>query len=173
MITRTKGVRLGAERLAMAAVLIGACWLGGCAGSSGKERSGDMAGETPMSAEEAVKALTGDWKLASINGANVVGAGDRSARDPSRAPGITISPDGGVSGFTGVNRMSSRLDVAKLRSGEFVLGGIATTRMAGPAGAMELESEFTSALGLVRRFAVTGGGLTLTGERGTVVKFVR
>jgi heat shock protein HslJ len=168
-----KRTRVGGGGWAMAMIAAGACWLGGCAGSSGKDRSGDMAGETPMSAEEAVKALAGDWKLASVNGANVVGAGDRAARDPSRAPGISIAPDGGVSGFTGVNRMSSRLDVAKLRSGEFILGGIATTRMAGPAAAMELESEYTSALGLVRRFAVMGGGLTLTGERGTVLKFVR
>lgn len=126
-----------------------------------------------MNSEQALKVLAGDWKLASVNGSNVIGVGDRSSADASRVPGISIASDGGFSGFTGVNRMASKLDVAKLAAGEFSVGGIATTRMAGPAGAMELESEFTSALGKVRKFAVAGDALTLTGDGGTILKFVR
>lgn len=153
----------------MISMVLGVVWLGGCAGSSGKEGSGALEGGSAMSVESAIKALRGDWKLAGLNGRDVPAV----VGPEGTAPGISIAADGGFSGYTGVNRMASKLDVASLAAGEFSLGGIATTRMAGPAEAMELEQAFTSALGKVRAFAVKGDALTLTGGDGTLLRFGR
>lgn len=150
------------HRARFAAALVTAGVAAGCA-SDGKGRgnsgaaTGQGPGGTGMTAKQAISALTGEWKLASLNGNPVF-----SATAPgTRVPGFSITPDGGFSGLAGVNRMSSRLDVARLASGEFSLGPIATTKMAGPVELMRLEDAFTSALGSARKFSLDGGALLL------------
>lgn len=169
-ITEAGSTSITLLRTMPALMLVVACIAAGCA-SDGKGRatSGTAAGQGPgagpgaggtgMTQQQAIAALAGDWKLASLNGNPVVSA---TAPGPgARVPGFSITPEGGFSGLAGVNRMSSRLDLAKLASGEFSLGPIATTKMAGPPELMKLEDAFTAALGNARRFSLKDRALLL------------
>jgi len=87
---------------------------------------------------------------------------------------MTIGTDGRVSGFAGINRYTSSLDVDRLQKGDFKLDGIASTRMAGSQEMMDLESKFTQALHEVTGFKLDGGNLNLTrGLDDTLLKFSR
>ena len=114
--------------------------------------------------------LSGDWVLKQLNGQDVssmLGQG-------GRAPTMTIGTDGRVSGFAGINRYTSSLDVDRLQKGDFKLDGIAATRMAGSQEMMDVESKFTQALHEVTGFKLDGGNLNLTrGLDDTLLKFSR
>lgn len=162
---------------ALAIAFVVAAISAGCAsGSKGRGPAtpgatpGPASGGTDMTAQQAIAALAGDWKLAALNGNPIV-----SATAPgTRIPGFSITPEGGFSGLAGVNRMSSRLDLAKLASGEFSLGPIATTRMAGPPELMKLEDAFTAALGTARKFSLKDGALLLKdGSGAELARLVR
>lgn len=113
---------------------------------------------------DAAKALVGDWNLKSIGGQDI---GSIVPKGMMKAnPGLTISKDGRVGGFGGVNRLMSNLDFEALTKGEFKLSPVASTRMAGPSEAMTLEQRFTSALNQTRGFALNGDNLTLRAEDG-------
>ncbi len=130
-----------------------ACSIAGCASGGGKASSEGAS----MTLEQAVSAVSGEWKLASLGGnpiGDVAGLG-------GRVPGFTIAPDGGFSGFGGVNRLASKLDLSKLVAGEFALSPVAATRMAGPPELMNLEDGFTAALGKARKFSLKDGALSL------------
>jgi heat shock protein HslJ len=79
-----------------------------------------------------------------------------------------------VSGFGGVNRISSALDVEAVPKGEFKLGPIISTKMAGPPEAMEVEGRFTRLLGEAASFELAGDTLTLwNAQKGPAMKLVR
>lgn len=86
------------------------------------------AGNTP----EAL--LIGDWVLVAID--------DEPIPDGKGSPTLNVVP-GAITGFAGVNRYQS----APARDLATLFGPLATTRMAGPPAAMELESRFLAALG--------------------------
>lgn len=133
--------------------LTAVCSIAGCASGGGKATSEGK----PMTLEQAVAALSGEWKLASLGGnpiGDITGLG-------GRVPGFSVSPDGGFSGFGGVNRLASKLDLSKLAAGEFALSPVAVTRMAGPPELMNLEDGFTAALGKARKFSLKDGALSL------------
>ncbi|MFM9958706.1 MAG: META domain-containing protein [Phycisphaerales bacterium] len=121
-----------------------------------------------MTAQQALKSLTGDWNLTSLNGRDVSALAGLGGKRPS----ISIEPDGRVGGFAGVNRVGGQLDVASLAVGGFKTGPMFSTKMAGPPEAMRLEDEYVSALNNVRSFSIKDGMLSLIGE-GTRLDFAR
>jgi heat shock protein HslJ len=60
----------------------------------------------------------------------------------------------------------SKLDLASLAKGEFKMGPAATTMMAGPDEAMQVEGTFTKLLSRVNSAKLTDGGKGLTLSEG-------
>jgi heat shock protein HslJ len=117
-----------------------------------------------------VSALAGEWTLESIEGGDVAKLLPAGARRPS----INIASDGKVSGFGGVNRLSSTLDVQAVPKGEFKLGPMISTRMAGPKESMDLENRFTRLLEQAGSFELSGDKLTVwNAQKGPPMRFVR
>ncbi len=146
----------------------------GCAtdGGTGSGTGGSITDSLVSSLSEQI---TGNWNLQSL--------GDQSINQLMQMAGLTNPPsmsigdDGTVSGFSGVNRFTGGLDLSQIASGDFDLGQLASTRMAGSPGAMSLEDQFLSALGNVQGFDVsslTDGVLSLLGDNGQeLMRFVR
>jgi heat shock protein HslJ len=91
----------------------------------------------------------------------------------ARAPSLSISPDGAVTGNTGVNALGTTLDLSGLESGRFSVGRIATTRRAGPPTLMVIETAFLEDLGKADAFKVKGTTLTLLSKDAPVLVFTR
>ncbi len=125
-------------------------------------RAGGRSSKDPMAS------LAGEWTLDWMQGTGPVAP---STGRP--APSITIATDGKVTGFTGVNRMSSSLDTARAAKGEFALGPTASTRMAGPPEAMQLETDFLDALERATRYRIDGNHLVLSDASGEVLRLAR
>lgn len=96
----------------------------------------------------------GEWVVRAIDGVRI---------DADRRPTITFAQDGAVSGFAGVNRFSGQL---KPPGEGFGFGPLASTKMAGPAEAMNLETSFFRAVERVRGFTYSSNDLVLTGDAG-------
>lgn len=102
-------------------------------------------------------------------------SGDR-LDDPApegKLPSLSFASDGKVSGFTGVNRLTSSLDPARLAKGDFSLAPAATTRMAGAPQAMSVESQFTSLLHQATQFKLDGNKLSLLDKGNELLGFVK
>ena len=98
--------------------------------------------------------LLGEWKLREIGGQEIPA--------PLEAK-FALEPEGRVHGHSGVNRMSGTWT---LDGDTFRFGPLATTRMAGPPEAMELESRVHEALGRVAKAAIDEQGhLRLSSEK--------
>ncbi|MBL8876453.1 MAG: META domain-containing protein [Phycisphaerae bacterium] len=149
----------------LAIVACAAAVLGGIAGCASESASGYA------SEAKAIQSLIGNWTLDSI--------GDKSLamlvpQDVAvKKPTLDISADGKVSGFAGVNRLMSSLNMDALSKGEFAMSPAATTMMAGPEYAMKLEQQYLGALAKVRNFKVDGSKLTLTDGANQIMQFVR
>lgn len=102
-----------------------------------------------------LKQVEGAWTLVSVSGADVQAV---RAAHPDRDVGMTIASDGTTSGLAGVNRFSTRLDLA---STQMVFTPAISTKMAGPDDLMALELRFTAALGRARELLLRGDELTL------------
>jgi len=133
----------------------------GCGSSSDKVVEGPTA----------IRSILGNWTLDSIGDKSfaMLVPQDASAKKPT----LDISADGKVSGFAGVNRMMSSLNMDALSKGDFKLAPTGTTMMAGPEYAMKLERQYLDALGMVRNFKVDGSKLTLTDGATQIMQFVR
>jgi len=116
-------------------------------------------------APEPATALIGEWTLSEMRGGAVSIEG--------RQPTLIVKPDGGIMGFSGVNRYGGKLDAAAMNAGKLVVGALASTRMAGPAEAMKLEGDFLKTLGEVDSFEIKGGVLSMRNSSGVLAKFVR
>ena len=129
---------------------------------------------TYPSSQAAFDAIAGEWRLEAIAAEPYTTLMPKGTI--TRRPGMTIAPantnDAAVSGFAGVNRYATHLELSKLPSGGFHLYPANLTRMAGPPDAMKLEDRFTAALGNVKAFTVTGGRLKLNDDAGnTLLEF--
>jgi heat shock protein HslJ len=120
-------------------------------------------------ANSAIKGLTGDWNLSKLGGVDVGSLLPAGAKVPS----LNFAQDGKVSGFSGVNRLASSLDLGKLAKGEFSMAPAASTRMAGPPESMKVEDQFLAALGKATGYKLDGNSLSLTDKAGELLKFVR
>jgi heat shock protein HslJ len=105
-------------------------------------------------------AITGtSWVVQELGGAVTA--------DPR--PQLAFGEDGRVTGTTGVNRVVGRYEVA---DGTLAVLDAATTRMAGPPGAMEQEQRLLALLDAPRAFVVDGDRLEL-GDGETAALLVR
>lgn len=149
----------------LAFIACAAAVLGGMSGCASESASGYA------SEAKAIQSLIGNWSLDSI--------GDKSfamlvPQDVAiKKPTLDISADGKVSGFAGVNRLMSSVNLDALSKGDFALAPAATTMMAGPEYAMKLERQYLDALAKVRNFKVDGSKLTLTDGATQIMQFVR
>lgn len=122
-------------------------------------------GAAPTNAAE----IAGDWRLTDINGEQV----RMLLPVEDRVPTITISKEGQLSGFTGVNRLNGQIDNAALMDGRFVLGPVATTKMAGTGEHMAVEALFLELLSKADTVWLRGDYLTLSDDGKPVLKFWR
>jgi heat shock protein HslJ len=129
----------------------------GCAASGADSNS--------PAAEPIEKAIVGEWVATNIKGLTLPAG--------SRPPTLRITPDGKVSGFAGVNRYGSSLDIERLSLGEFAMAPAAATKLAGPPELMRVEMKFIEALSAAQRATVRGNTLTLSDERATTLTFTR
>lgn len=144
------------------------CESNGLTGSTGGSAGGDLMANIQQN-------LLGEWTLDSLNAQPIA---DRLNAEGMRgAPNMTIADTGQVSGFAGVNRYFSQLDLSKLARGDFSLGPAGSTMMAGSPDAMSLENDFLGALNSVTKLdvsALSDGVLRLLGDRGQeLLKFTR
>jgi len=91
----------------------------------------------------------------------------------ARRPEILIDVEGAISGFGGVNRFGSSLDMDVIGVERFVLTPIASNMMAGEPAAMQLESRFLQALQDARRYRLEGDRLELSLEDEVLVVLQR
>jgi heat shock protein HslJ len=91
--------------------------------------------------------LTGDWKLVKLNDEEVKAA---------EKPTLSVSEEGKVSGFAGINRFFGGLAKEKT-----LFGPLGMTRKGGPPELSKLEFAYTSALAEVNKFTIEKDTLTL------------
>ncbi len=101
--------------------------------------------------------LRGEWRLREIGGQPI----DRLLPIQDRVPTMEVDADGRVTGFAGVNRYSTSLDLDALESGRFEIGEIISTKMAGPGESMAVEARFLDLLSRIDRVGVSGNHLTM------------
>jgi heat shock protein HslJ len=140
-----------------AAVIIAAAWLSGCRAPAPSSR--------PPPAPGIAKPV-GEWKLTQLPGTDL-------AASAVPLPTLSIASSGQVSGFSGVNRYTSTLDMAAASHGEFRLSPTASTRMAGIPEAQKLEDHYLAALQSATGFKADATTLTLTRGTQTVLGFAR
>ncbi len=126
--------------------------------------------------DQASSLVQGDWTLDSLAGQSADSWLSKLGQG-GRLPSMLVGEDGSVSGFSGLNRWTSSLDLNKLAGGDFDLSPAAATKMAGSPEAMNLESQFFNALSQVEGFdlkSLSDGALRLLDSNGAeLMKFVR
>ncbi|MBU6414194.1 MAG: META domain-containing protein [Planctomycetes bacterium] len=114
--------------------------------------------------------LIGSWTLATMSEPTFSNSLSQGA-----PPSLKFDEKGGVTGFSGVNRLSGGYDLGQARTGRISLGHLASTRMAGSPEAMRIENAFLTALSQADSFSIDGGNGILALKRGkdTLVTFSR
>jgi heat shock protein HslJ len=112
---------------------------------------------TKQSLDEVPRVLRGRWVVAELEGMDVEGL----EKSGSKLPFILIDTEGQVSGYGGVNRLGSTLDLEVLGGGQFKLSPITTTMMAAEPDLMARELRFTQALQDARAYRLDGERLEL------------
>jgi heat shock protein HslJ len=124
-----------------------------------------LAGCTSMqtSMPDAAEAMpVGDYVLVAIEGDPV----DSVLPESARRPTISLTPEGGVSGQSGVNRYVTSIESEQHAVNACRFDAIATSRMAGPPDAMAFEQRFLALLGQVRKLAVESDALRFESTEG-------
>jgi heat shock protein HslJ len=130
-------------------------------GSAGPDRSQEESAMPESESESVPAALVGEWTLVEVAGATLP--------EGIRAPTLTVMADGTVGGNSGVNRFTGRL----ADRDDALFGPMASTRMAGPPAAMELENRVLNAMTAATSFEVEGDRLILSGPGGPLLTFGR
>ena len=112
---------------------------------------------TKQSVDEVPRALRGRWMVAELEGMDV----EALEQSGSSLPFILIDTEGQISGYGGVNRLGSTLDLEVLGGGQFKLTPITTTMMAAEPELMARELRFTQALQDARAYRLDGDRLEL------------
>ncbi len=112
---------------------------------------------TKQSVDEVPRLLRGRWVVAELEGLDL----EALEKSGSKLPFILIDTEGQVSGYGGVNRIGSTLDLDVLGGGQFLLSPITTTMMAAEPDLMARELKFTQALQDARAFRFNGDRLEL------------
>jgi heat shock protein HslJ len=122
-------------------------------------------GSVPAAVEKGVAPdadLVGSWTLAAIDGEAVEAVG--------ATPDLRVFEDGKVAGVAGVNRFNAEIQAT---DGRVLFGPVATTKMAGPPEAMELENTYLARLGAVSSYEVEGDTLRLWAGDNEALTFER
>lgn len=120
---------------------------------------GTTPGTTPGPvAVTSLEPMLGDWEVTALDGMPL---GDDVKDQP---PTLTVSAEGRVSGFAGVNRYFTGIDRDALGRGALKLSPAGRTMMAGPDERMRLEDTFMDRLGKADAATIHGSILTLTGD---------
>lgn len=151
-------VRAWMWRTTLGLTVSGLSLLGGC-----------QADSAPPVASDSLKAVTGNWTLSRLSGRDVAVL----IQQGMRAPTLSISPDGGISGHAGVNRLTGSTDPRDLAEGKIDLSKLVTTRMAATPAAMELENAYLAALAKAKTYSINRGQLELKDGPVTVATFTR
>ena len=125
---------------------------GGCAAQA-------PTGNTPPSSGQPHR-IDGAWVLTDVGAIPMHGG--------IQAPTLLVDGES-VSGFAGVNRFSGGLAA----EGPFLFGPLATTRMAGPAPAIELETRYLAMLQQATGWRLEDSRLVLVADGGTIATFSR
>ncbi|KAB7743024.1 META domain-containing protein [Nostocoides sp. F2B08] len=128
--------------------------------------AGDVT-DSGMASEDSPSHLDGRWILESVTMPS-----DAQVSADARAVPVLTFAGGAIFGTGGVNRFRGTYET----DGEVSLtfGGVAATRMAGPATAMSEESRFFAALSATAAFRIGADRLELLGGSGeTVAVLVR
>lgn len=112
----------------------------------------------------------GELRLEVLNGNPV---SERVVRVGARQPTLQVDADGRIFGLASVNRYSGQVDPAGLGRGVWSSGPIASTRMAGPPEANELEQEFLAALASASVVRVAGRRVSLLSDGHVHAVFVQ
>ena len=113
--------------------------------------------------------LVGNWAMSQLGGSDIA----KLLPGGMKMPSMAFDKDGGVSGFTGVNNFSSKLDLASLAKGQFNLSPASMTKMAGTGPAASVEKMFTDSLSKVNSFKMAGDNLSLGNGMDTLMKFAK
>lgn len=151
-------------RTALALLSVSFLLLGACASAG----DGDTEGSEPRSLP-GIALLAGHWELTEIGGEDIASL----LGEHMRVPSLSIQPDGAISGYTGLNNVSGRIDLAQLAAGDFDLGQLAMTKRAGPPEAMALEQRFVEALRAADWPEVEDDTLTLGEDDTPLLRFRR
>ncbi|MDX2148538.1 MAG: META domain-containing protein [Planctomycetota bacterium] len=170
-------MRQSITRAALVASFVALAGVSGCSsfsrGGGGGGASGGnsgVRGPGDKSTTIAPEAFLGRWTLVNLEGQDV----GPILSEQLRAPDMEITPEGGITGFAGVNRYSGSVDPTRLARGEFPSGGaFASTKMAGPPEANQLENRFLTAIARADRFDVQGNQLRLKQGDQVVMTFTR
>jgi heat shock protein HslJ len=121
-----------------------------------------VAAEDPAEAPQLeLRMLVGLWGLSTLGGEAIAGG--------LEVPTLEIASDGGVAGFSGVNRYMTKVDAEAFFNGRLVFGPTAGTMMAGPPEAMDLESAYLQRLGAVTGYFIEGDELRLSNDEDEVL----
>lgn len=104
------------------------------------------------------------WNLTFYNDGNAVVSVDENLKDK-----ITLGFGGGGQLFGNASVNSFASDYSSSDDGSLTFGQFITTRMAGPAELMELESQIINLLSQVQYYEVSGKNLTLKDADGTTL----
>jgi len=122
---------------------LGTICLSGCASYS-------PPGSTP--------AYAGTWNLITLDGMDIFSMLPSGARLPS----LTIAADGRITGYTGMNTLSTFVDPSLLANGNFNFGNAVTTGRRGSPQETIVESAFLTDLAKVDYFSISEGTLTMS-----------
>jgi heat shock protein HslJ len=143
------------------------CAVLGCAGpepavEDEPETTVEQAAELPPLE---LRMLVGNWKLVDFAGAALA--------EGLESPTLEINEGGETAGFAGVNRFMTSVDPGEFFQGRLVFAPAASTMMAGPPEAMELETRYLDRLASVTGYFIEGDELRLFAGEELVLTFQR
>lgn len=118
------------------------------------------------------------WHLTHIDGVPLqLNAAVEAPEDP-RYPSMSFDLDQGrITGSSAVNRWSAPIDTAALKQGQFSVGMIVATKMAGSPERMNIETALFNALSKSHRYALSGSPSNtlrlLDSNNSPVLQFIR
>ncbi|MBX3386255.1 MAG: META domain-containing protein [Phycisphaeraceae bacterium] len=169
-LTRLRVNHTATTVLLVAVVIASASVLTACQGRTAPNGEPPQVLTSFPSRSDAYAALQGDWRLVELRGQSVLETLEAGGFDVDRPPSLNITPQGGMGGFGGVNRLAGTIDAERIPGGKLVFagGGAAMTMMAGPQELMDLEHAFVSELSAGRSIRLVGNLLSLVDESDSV-----
>jgi heat shock protein HslJ len=120
-----------------------------------------MTGCAGLSDSTSIEAIAGSWQYA-----------QSELPMGTRIPTLRLARDGSISGGSGINRFTGAVDLNALARGEWRIGPLTGTEMAGTRPAMQFEVEFVRRMTRADRIRIHDGQLQLCERDAVVLAFV-